>query len=365
MPQALIADDQPDVLEALRLLLKCEGYQLDLVNSPRAVLEKLRSRQFDVLLMDLNYAMDTTSGQEGLDLLDGIRQVDSTLPIVVMTAWSSIPLAVEAMRRGARDFVQKPWDNTELLATLRAQVECGRRIEHRSEIQEASITQRGLLPRDFPRLPGLDIAVSWQPASSMSGDYVDVIDTAGGAVALTIADVIGKGMPAALLMSNLQAATRALASELPPADLVRRVNRIMTANTSSGKFITYFYCTLAGRKLRYTNAGHCPPVLLRASGDVERLECGGAVLGVFPEGTYQEGEASLSSGDRLLLFTDGITELENNIEEEFGERRLIQLLCANRRLSASDLQRKIMDEASLFAGGNFRDDATLILLAVA
>src|SRR5205085_2905847 len=106
-PRTLIADDQPDVLAALRLLLKGEGYQTEAVTSPAAVLEAVESRDFDLVLMDLNYARDTTSGQEGLDLVSRIQALDNTLPVVVMTAWGSIELAVEAMRRGVRDFVQK------------------------------------------------------------------------------------------------------------------------------------------------------------------------------------------------------------------------------------------------------------------
>jgi DNA-binding NtrC family response regulator len=124
----LIADDQPDVLEALRMLLKGEGYRPESATSPAAIMQALESRDFDVLLMDLNYARDTTSGQEGLDLLTRIQLIDSTLPVVVMTAWGSVEVAVEAMRRGARDFVQKPWDNARLLTILRTQVELGRAL---------------------------------------------------------------------------------------------------------------------------------------------------------------------------------------------------------------------------------------------
>ena len=126
--RVLIADDQPDVLEALRLLLKSEGFQIEAVASPGAVMDAIEARDFDVLLMDLNYARDTTSGQEGLDLLSRIRALDSTLPVIVMTAWSSIEIAVEAMRRGARDFVQKPWENARLLTILRTQIELGRAL---------------------------------------------------------------------------------------------------------------------------------------------------------------------------------------------------------------------------------------------
>lgn len=124
----LIADDQPDVLEALRLLLKGENYQTEMVTSPAEVLEALQTRDYDLLLIDLNYTRDTTSGQEGLDLLTRIQRLDGALPVVVMTAWGSVELAVEAMRRGARDFVQKPWDNARLLTILRTQVELGRAL---------------------------------------------------------------------------------------------------------------------------------------------------------------------------------------------------------------------------------------------
>src|SRR5579862_8714090 len=122
----LIADDQADVLEALRLLLKGEGFQIETAHSPASILAAVESRDFDVVLIDLNYTRDTTSGQEGLDLLARIQALDSTLPVVVMTAWSSVKIAVEAMRRGARDFIQKPWENERLLSILRTQIELSR-----------------------------------------------------------------------------------------------------------------------------------------------------------------------------------------------------------------------------------------------
>jgi DNA-binding NtrC family response regulator len=142
-PRILIADDQPDVLLALRLLLKGEGYETESAPSPAAVLAALDNREFDAVLMDLNYARDTTSGQEGLDLLCRIQALDAALPVVVMTAWGSVEIAVEAMRRGARDFVQKPWENARLLTILRTQIELagalrrGQRLEAENRLLRA------------------------------------------------------------------------------------------------------------------------------------------------------------------------------------------------------------------------------------
>ena len=139
-PRILIADDQADVREALRLMFKGEGYQTDVASSPARVLEAIKAEDFALVLMDLNYARDTTSGVEGLDLLMRLQAFDGTLPVVVMTAWGSVELAVEAMRRGARDFIQKPWDNARLLAIARTQIELsqalrkGRRLEAENQL---------------------------------------------------------------------------------------------------------------------------------------------------------------------------------------------------------------------------------------
>ena len=135
MARILIADDQPDVLEALRILLKGAGHQTDAVTSLAGIFNALEKKDYALLMMDLNYTRDTTSGQEGLEVIPKLQEIDSTLPIVVMTAWATIDLAVEAMKRGARDFLPKPWDNERLLTIVRTQIELagalrkGRRLE--------------------------------------------------------------------------------------------------------------------------------------------------------------------------------------------------------------------------------------------
>jgi DNA-binding NtrC family response regulator len=142
MPRILIADDQPDVLAALRLLLKGEPYDIVTASSPAGVLSFVEREEFDLVLIDLNYTRDTTSGSEGLDLLLRMRAIDSTLPIVVMTAWSSVDVAVEAMRRGARDFIQKPWDNARLLAVLRTQIELAQALRRSQRLEAENLTLR-------------------------------------------------------------------------------------------------------------------------------------------------------------------------------------------------------------------------------
>ena len=142
-PRILIADDQSDVLEALRLLLKGEGFQLETASSPAGVLAAVEAREFDVALIDLNYTRDTTSGEEGLNLLSRIQAIDPTLPVVVMTAWGSVEVAVEAMRRGARDFVQKPWDNARLLAIVRTQIELSQALRKGQRLEAENSILRG------------------------------------------------------------------------------------------------------------------------------------------------------------------------------------------------------------------------------
>src|SRR5947207_13897046 len=175
-PRVLIAVDQAHVREALQLLLKNEGFDSEAVSSPRAVMEAVQDRSFDILLLDLNYARDTTSGSEGLELLSRIRELDSSLPVVLMTAWASIELAVEAMQGGSRDFVQKPWDNEKLLGSLRRQIEEGRLSrQKKQELHDARDIQRRLLPSQLPELSACDVQAFWKPLNEVGGDYFDVI----------------------------------------------------------------------------------------------------------------------------------------------------------------------------------------------
>jgi sigma-B regulation protein RsbU (phosphoserine phosphatase) len=369
------------VLTALRLLLRTAGYQTEAVSSPAEVLQAIKRSNFDLVLIDLNYARDTTSGQEGLDLITNIRALDSSLPIVVLTAWGSVELAVEAMHRGGRDFVQKPWDNSHLLKSLNTQIEFGRKnrqqrlidaesrtasdnLQH--ELEESHEIQAALMPKALPEIVGFDIAATWKPARTVGGDYFDVLKFSDSHTAICIADVAGKGMPAALLMSNMQAVLKAFASDaVSPGELCARVNTVMSENIVSHRFITCFYALLdvKNRKLTYTNAGHCPPMLIR-DGECLRMKEGGPVLGIFAERHYFQSDIHLQNGDCLVLFTDGVTEARNAAGHEFGEGRLEELLLTGHQLKAAELRDRIMAKVSEFSDGEVYDDATLMVVRV-
>jgi len=365
----LVGDDQPDVLEALRLLLKGEGYQSELVDSPQALLRAARSKPFDLILMDLNYARDTTSGAEGLDLLSSLEEQDNAAPVIVMTAWSNVDLAVEAMRRGACDFVQKPWDNARLLAAIRKQaaeaferVRTERRVK--SELEIARNVQQKLFPNQTRRLASIDYAGQCVPASEVSGDYYDFLDIGVEGLGFVLADVSGKGVAAALLMANLQACFRSQSREsiVQPALMLRSVNKLFYESTPAEHYATLFFGTYDDRtrRLRYANCGHLPPFLLRADGTLERLTSTATVLGIFSKWTCDERTVDLHSGDTLVLFSDGVTEAGIETEEEFGEDGLLSVIQSLAGSTAEALVAGVIDAVA----GEKQDDVTVVAVRV-
>ena len=366
----LLADDQGDILDALQLLLKPGGYQTKVVTQPSAVLEALEAGSFDLVLIDLNYTRDTTSGGEGLDLLSRIRAIDETVPVLVMTAWSTVDLAVEAMRRGACDFVQKPWQNRHLLEKIQAHVEHHRDLvtqQHwrEKELQEAQEIQRNLLPKSIPHVPGFEIAATSRPVRFVGGDYYDVVRLSDTGTSLSIADVSGKGLPAALLMSSLQAALRPLiVDSIEPREVCRRLNHALCEIALPGKFVSFFYCILNSEtgRVTYCNAGHNPPLLIRSGAQAETLSSGDAVLAQFPNWQFSQRSVDLSSGDALILFTDGIVEACGRSGVPFGEERLVRVAAQNSQFSAAHLHNAILAAASDHSDGHFQDDVTLVVL---
>lgn len=236
------------------------------------------------------------------------------------------------------------------------------------ELEQAREIQQSLLPEQIPQVAGFEIDGAWEPARMVGGDYFDVIRLGETKVGICIADVVGKSVSAALLMANVQASLRAFAADsVSPSVLCSRVNSVLSSTLTSGKFVTLFYGVLDAERatLTYTNAGHLPPVLLTPDGEVRRLDTGGALLGVFPKWKYEESMVQLGSGDRILLFTDGITEASLPGGEEFGEERLVRCAARCEGKSAAELTARLLDDVKHFCAFQLADDATLIVISAA
>ncbi|HEU5336737.1 MAG TPA: PP2C family protein-serine/threonine phosphatase [Terriglobales bacterium] len=314
----------------------------------------------------------------------------ATTPVwVVLSSIAVYWLTVTAPRPGLADFLRQAWkfpfvatiifgvamqlyrstktrlerSNRELRQTV--DLEIANRELQAQELERAREIQQGLLPKEIPQIPGFEIAGAWEPARVVGGDYFDVIKLSESRVGICIADVVGKSVSAALLMANVQATVRAFAADAAsPAWLCSRVNSVLCNNIATGKFVTLFYGVLDAerRTLEYTNAGHLRPILVGAKQSVQPLDNGGALLGVFPEWKYEDSVAQLGLGDRLLLFTDGITEAARPDGEEFGEERLIQIAAREQR-SAAELKDCLLTRVREFCNSQLADDATLIVIA--
>jgi len=235
------------------------------------------------------------------------------------------------------------------------------------ELKRAREIQQALLPKEIPQLAGFEIAGTWEPARIVGGDYFDVIRLSDTKVGICIADVVGKSVSGALLMANVQAIVRAFASEsVSPAWLCERLNATLCGNIAPEKFVTLFYGVLDGprKTLQYASAGHPPPLLFSPSGKVRQLESGGAVLGVFPTWHYENSIVQLGLQDRLLLFTDGLTEAAGSDGEQLGEEGLARLLRALPDQPLSQFNASLLADVKQFSGSQLQDDATLISIAV-
>lgn len=369
--KVLIADDQLDILHALRLLLKHHGFDVREALDPAEAIAAVREEEFDLVLLDLNYRLDTTSGREGLDLLAQIREANASVPLLVMTAWANTEIAIEAMRRGACDFVVKPWTNQTLVESItrHAQRAADARLRERRfayEVEELREMFHRFVPGQVVGAPGVDIAASSENLEAVGGDYFEVLHQANK-TAICLADVIGKGFPAAFLLSSLHASMKPLFKHmLEPSEMCSRLNASICELDLDGRFISLVYGVLDrdSRRFTYSNAGHNPPLLVRQDQDsVEQLSAGGRVLGV-KESSYAAETIQLRPGDRLVFYTDGITETRDANGEEFDVTRLIEAASRNRALPAGEMKQEILNSARRHGAGRFEDDATVIVIAI-
>jgi sigma-B regulation protein RsbU (phosphoserine phosphatase) len=245
-----------------------------------------------------------------------------------------------------------------------AEIEQAERILKR-DLEQAAQIQRGILPDKAPAIDGLDVAGFNKACRTVGGDYYGFFPYPDGRIVLALGDVSGKGMPAALMVMGLQARLEVLTADPHDlAGLITRLNKITCANCPSNRFITFFVARIdpATGELAFANAGHNPPIVMRASGEVETLEGGGPVLGILPIAPYSEMRAQLGKGDVLVIYSDGVTEATNPAEEEFGEQELIEVVRKNRAQPAEAIVNAVTEAVSQFStGAPQADDITLIV----
>jgi phosphoserine phosphatase RsbU/P len=368
LQRVLVVDDQPDVREALRLLLKGAGYAIETVASPDDALAAAAQGDYNLIIVDMNYTWDTTSGEEGLRLVDQLRAQRRDVPIVAMTGWSTIELAVEAMQRGACDFVPKPWDNRRFLSVVQKHLNAPPEPSHplAGELAIARLVQRKLLPQPRFSAYGLNCECASLPAGEIGGDLYDFFEIDAGTMAFLLGDVSGKGIGAALLMANLQATLRGQ-QELAryPSRLMERVNYLFFESTRPEHFATLFYGVYeaATRTIRYVSCGHPSAVLVRATGGFELLDASATVLGAFKDRGFEERSVEMHPGDRVVLFSDGFSEAQMDaMTEEKSDQWAVETVLSLAPPHASGLADALASTAAF--GGKQADDITVMDIRV-
>jgi phosphoserine phosphatase RsbU/P len=370
-PVILIAEDQEYVREALAMLLRGQGYAVTLCASPNEALTAAQQRTPDVALLDMNYQRDSTSGIEGLDLIQRLREVDGTVPIIALTAWGNVELAVSAMQQGASDFIEKPWRNDALLEKVQSLNQRAQRARSSQRISEferhdAHELQTRIVPKRHLAAGGIEIFGDSIPAGVVGGDYFGVWQPVPDMLHFCVADVSGKGTPGAMIASMLYASVSTLSSSSnSPEVILGQVETILRNQLGEGHYVTIFYgvLDLKTHVLHFVNAGHCPPIVRHGDGAIESLPPTRPVLGFMLDEAFRSERLRLASGDRVLLYTDGVSEAANEAGEEFGAERLARALDGGAQPLAEQWSR-IMEHVRNHANGAFADDATMVLISV-
>lgn len=368
----LIIDDEPDIRQTLAYVLQDEGYETDSASTGLEGLSYISAKQFDIVITDL-----MLPDLDGMTIINKAREIQPDIIIVMITAFGSEEKAVEAIRAGADDYIPKPIDGDELLVKLSKAIEMRRLRDenilfHRrleKEIEIARKIQQTLLPQQIPDIDGFEVAIFNQPAKYVGGDYHDIMKLSSGNIIITIGDVSGKGMPAALLMANVQASIRRCSEDhYSPREILQRVNSALCPICQiieEHRFVTLFYANLNPKngEMVFSNAGHNYPVLFKQDGSIQILSNGcGIPCGILDDFHYDEATIKLSSGDIILFYTDGVIESMNADEIMFGEERLIDLIMKNLKASPDKLVSKICKELERFMENSTQyDDMTLMV----
>ena len=307
-----------------------------------------------------------------MDLIQRLREVDGTLPIIALTAWGNVELAVSAMQQGASDFIEKPWRNDALLEKVQALNQRAQRARSSQRISEferhdAHQLQTRIVPQRHLTAGGIEIFGDSIPAGVVGGDYFGVWQPTPDTLHFCVADVSGKGTPGAMIASMLYASVSTLSSSSnSPEVILGQVETILHNQLGEGHYVTVFYGVLDVKThvLSFVNAGHCPPIVRHGDGTIESLAPTRPVLGFMFDDAFRSERLRLAGGDRLLLYTDGVTEAASHAGEEFGAERLASAFDGGAR-PLPELWTGIMQQVRNHADGTFADDATMVLIAVA
>ncbi len=378
--RVLVVDDNEVNRDVLSRRLERDGYTVNLAENGARALAAIENGSYDLVLLDI--MMPEMNGYETLERIRSDARW-SDLPVIMISSLDEMDGVIRCIEMGAEDYLSKPFDPVLLRARAGACVEKKRLREERAatqkaeqerlrqELEMAARVQRRLLPECSPDIEGLDLAGNCEPMREVGGDYFDFLPLDERHFGLVAADVAGKGMPAALVMAALAASLRSQAYQCAgrAAPLAEALNAQMHAWTDTSRFVTLFYGCLevSSRRLRYVNAGHNLPLLVR--GAERRIaaipNAGGPVLGILPDARYEEGVLDLEKGDLLVAYTDGVTEAFNAEDEEFGEDRLAEAVLRHMDKPAAGIQEAITAEVSEWRGGTPQsDDLTLVVMKV-
>ena len=358
----LIVDDDEDMRRLFSAHLSAEGYQVAAVPSGEASLSHLRQHRTDIVFLDLSML-----GMDGLETLRQIREKGFNVSVILTTAHGSEDVAIRALRTGADDYLRKPFSAEDLHAVLdrttrnlsRARQQQMEQQELGDELSRAASIQSSLLPTECPVMDGWEFIAQCVPARAVGGDFYDWQRPSEGVLTMTVGDVMGKGMPAALLMSSVRAVLRAAAQELAPAAAVQAAAGTLAGDLSrSGSFVTLFHARvdLATGELRYVDAGHGHVFIARANGQIESLPASGLPIGVLDDEVYAEGVVTIGAGDVLVIHSDGLTEaLPDIFRTDSTEAKAFA-----GSSSAAAIARELITRAT--AGGPLGDDLTVGVL---
>jgi serine phosphatase RsbU (regulator of sigma subunit) len=384
----LIVDDKEPNVRLLEGMLRVAGYtSVNSTTDPNQVRELHRQNHYSLILLDLQMP-----GMDGFEVMESLKEIeqDGCLPVLVLTAQPAHKL--RALEAGARDFVSKPFDQAELRARVhnilevrlysKALEETVRQLEESREVirlktledqarseQELALaqeTQESLLPRSLPRFDNFRVHAFNAPTRYVGGDFYDFLQLSSGEWMGVLADVSGKGMPAALLSSMvLGAISMEFHSDTRPPEVLRRINRLVCEKSLASQFVTLFLFLLAPDGAgQFISAGHNPAWLFRsATGKVEKLIAEDCVLGVFESASYKSRTLRLGKGDILVVYSDGLTDAENPREEMFGEKRLLEIIRREAPSGSHAVERSILQAIEDFTQGMPQtDDITFVVV---